>query len=64
LNFHTSQSLKTGGTINDLRKALYVVGDTKTAPVTTDVVLKKSQCEGAEREMDKWNYDTEKNFLC
>lgn len=31
---------------------LYVVDDTKTVPVTTGVVLKKSQCEGAQREMD------------
>ena len=32
---------------------LYVVDDTKTVPVTTGVVLKKSQCEGAQREMDE-----------
>jgi hypothetical protein len=32
---------------------LYVVDDTKTVPVTTGVVLKKSQCEGAQRKMDE-----------
>jgi hypothetical protein len=32
---------------------LYVVDDTKIVLVTTGVVLKKSQCEGAQREMDE-----------
>jgi hypothetical protein len=32
---------------------LYMVDDTNTVPVTTGVVLKKSQCEGAQREMDE-----------
>jgi hypothetical protein len=32
---------------------LYVIDDNKTVPVTAGVVLKKSQCEGAQREMDE-----------
>jgi hypothetical protein len=32
---------------------LYVVDDTKIVPVTIGVVLKKSQCEGAQREIDE-----------
>ena len=32
---------------------LYVLDDTKTVPVTTGVVLKKSHCERAQREMDE-----------